>query len=130
METYTFKNQVVEIFIKNNIVWVVFGENAKITADKAEIIVAERLKVCNGKSYPTLADCRKGSNMDKASRAIFASDSATKNVTAGALLIDSAIQSMLINAYLWFDNPKVPNQVFTNEQKAIEWLNLFILKEN
>ncbi|HEX8545704.1 MAG TPA: hypothetical protein VF691_02010 [Cytophagaceae bacterium] len=125
MKNYSFKNENVEIYLDEGVVFVVFAENARITAEKANIIVSERLKVCNGRSYPTLADCRKGSNMDQASRAIFASEDAVKNVVAGALLIDNAIQRMLINAYLWFGSPKVPNQVFTSERKALEWLQLF-----
>ena len=125
MDNYSFQNGDVEIYLQDGVVWVVFAENARINAEKAITIVSERLKVCNGKSYPTLADCRKGSNMDQASRVIFASEDAVKNVMAGALLIDNAIQRMLINAYLWFGSPKVPNQVFTSEKKALDWLQLY-----
>ena len=125
MEAYSFRNDLVEIFTRQGILFVVFCKGARINAANAEIIVIERLKVANGRDFPTLADCRQGSNMDKGARTLFASKAAVTNVTAGGLLIDSAIHKMLINAYLLFDQPNVPNKVFTSEDKALNWLNLF-----
>lgn len=124
-DSYRYKSEFADIFLLDGIVWVIYGENARITADKARIIVSERLKVTNGISRPTLADCRNGTSIDKASRAIFASEDAMKNVTAGALLFNNPIHRMFINAYLWFDKPPLPTAVFTDEKKAIEWLQLY-----
>jgi len=124
-EGYSFSSDYVDIFLRDGIVWVVYGHNARITSDKALIIVGERLKVSQGRPHPTIADCRKGTSIDKASRAIFAGPDAMKNVIAGALLFNNPIHRMFIHAYLWFDNPSIPTAVFTSEIKALEWLQLY-----
>ena len=44
---------------------------------------------------------------------------------AEAFLLTSLAQKILINFYIRFDKPLVPSKVFTNKEKAIEWLRQF-----
>jgi hypothetical protein len=121
-ENYRFKNEYIEMYIQDGILWVVYSNNVNVTAEKARLIVSERLKVANGRSYPTLADCGTGQSLDKKSREIFGGEDAMRNVTAGAIIIRNTIQRMFINAYFWFAKLPIPHAAFPNEQKALKWL--------
>jgi hypothetical protein len=122
-QPYSYSSDFADIYIEEGIVRVIFY--GRITPDKALIIVNERLKVTNGRAYPTLADYRYGNALEKKSRAIFASPDAMKNVVAGACIFSNSIQRMFINAYLWFDKPPIPTAVFNSEEKALDWLQLY-----
>jgi len=121
-QQYSFRNDYVDIFIKDNILWVIYTNNVRITEDKARIIVNERLKVANGRSYLTLNDCGTGQSVDKKSREIFGSDDAKKYVTAGAIVLRNITQRMFVNSYFWFANLDIPYAAFSSEEKALKWL--------
>lgn len=44
------------------------------------------------------------------------------HVAGQAILIESRISSSFANLFLRFNKPEVPTRLFTNEDKAIEWL--------
>ena len=122
---YSFKNDYVEIFIKDEILWVIYKNNVTITAEKARIIVNERLKVAGGKDYLTLNDCGTGQSIDKTAREIFSSEDAKKYVKAGAIVLRNIIQRMFVNTYFWFANLDIPHAAFASEQAALKWLEKF-----
>jgi hypothetical protein len=52
-----------------------------------------------------------------------------KNIMAEAVLMRSTISQIIYSSILKFNKPKFPFKAFSNESKAIEWLNKHSIKE-
>lgn len=66
------------------------------------------------------------STLDKETRSFMATEESLKYSAAEAFFITSLSQKILINFYIKFDKPLVPTKVFTNKDKANEWLKGFL----
>jgi len=110
----------------NGILFACYRPNIVIDINVAKQIVAERLNFSNGKDWPLLADIRQLLHVDFVARKYLAgSVDATKNISAGAILGDSLISRFAGNIFLKIDKPKIPSKFFTDEKKAISWLEKF-----
>lgn len=95
------------------------------TLDIAEECVKERMRVTQGKSYPMLSDSRKVLNFEKEARKFLALNDNVANLNAGAILIENQLQKILGNFFLLINKPGVPARLFTEKEKALDWLERF-----
>ena len=91
-------------------------EEVRVTGDLVE-------ELLNGRSW-LLIDIRKIRSIDRAARKLFASDwvSDTYGVQALALVIGSPVSCFIGNFWQTIHKPKHPTRLFTDEEKALEWL--------
>lgn len=81
----------------------------------------------NGSGVISLSDIRQlKKNPSKEVRDYFASDEVAKLHKATAILVNSGFTKALGNLYLKFSKPKYPTRLFTDEEKATEWLKSFL----
>lgn len=71
---------------------------------------------------PLLVDIRFIRSISKEARDHFSMKGRTANVSAIALLIHSPVSRVIGNFYLGLSKPTVPTRLFTEEEKAKEWL--------
>lgn len=55
-------------------------------------------------------------------KVLLASEEYCKLRRATAFVVDSLSVRLLVNSFLSINKPKTPTRIFSNEQKAIEWL--------
>src|ERR1700752_777651 len=130
MDNSCFKNKYTFMKIEDGILYVKYTFNLEITLEIAKICVAERLKLCNGKNYPMLADVRNIKNTHSDARDYIAEGDGTKGITAGAFIVKNPfnkfIATIFINLSL-IKTPNLPAKLFTDEDEAKLWLQQYKL---
>ncbi len=79
-----------------------------------------------GKKAPILIIGGAYSTVTKDARDFMATEESLKYSLCEAFLLKYLAQRILINFYIKVNKPIVPTKMFTNEDKAIEWLKAFI----
>lgn len=79
-------------------------------------------RLTGGKKAPVLIIGGSFTSISKETRIFMASEESLKYSAAEAFLLKSLAQKILINFYIRVDKPLVPTRVFTDKEKAIEWL--------
>jgi len=83
-------------------------------------------KLSKYKKIPVLIIGGYFTTIKKETRIFMASAESLKYSKAEAFLLKSLAQKILINFYIRVDKPLVPTRVFTDKQKAIDWLKEFL----
>ncbi|HET8962937.1 MAG TPA: hypothetical protein VFM99_03520, partial [Chitinophagales bacterium] len=91
----------------------------------AKQIVNDRLKVSNGVSRPILLDARNFVSMDRATMKFYKTKDVVQYVTSAAFLTGNALGNLAGNIFLTLERPLVPTKLFTDEQKAVAWLEKY-----
>jgi hypothetical protein len=79
-----------------------------------------------GKRRPLLIDLRTAQPLDAEARHHYSGQTLVDRFTALALLVDgSAFGRMFGNVYLRVARPGIPTQLFSDEERAVEWLNAY-----
>lgn len=125
MKDRYLENDYAEIWFENGIVHIVYKPGCVLNINNIKPIVEDRIKVSNGRISPILIDLRNVVTSDNAARSYLATPEAERYLNAGAMLITNEIQRLLMNLYLRIDKPNLPAKVFTNKEKALEWLEQF-----
>jgi hypothetical protein len=125
MKERYLENDYAEIWFENGIVHIVYKPGCVLNINNIKLIVEGRLKVSAGTKGPILIDLRNVVSSDNATRSYLATPEAEKYLSAGAMLITNEIQRLLMNLYFKIDKPNLPARVFTNREKALEWLEQF-----
>jgi len=73
----------------------------------------------------SLTDTTRGVEINKAIRDYLAGDELSASIKASAVLVINGAQKILANLFLQFFKPKYEIKLFTEKDKAIEWLNKF-----
>jgi hypothetical protein len=121
------ENEIIAYEIKNGILYGQY-KVASINLEFAKTAVQLRKDFTNGLAYPNLVRGFDVISIEKKARDFFATPDATMGVLAGALITNSIFQATLANFFLKVSNPKIPTKLFTDERKAIEWLEQYIAK--
>ena len=99
--------------------------NHKPVVDSAEKVEQHinsmRAILGEGKFY-ILADIRKTVKTTKAARDTFKTDLVRSFAAGSAILVDSGISRILGNMVLTFTKLPFPSKLFTNQEKALSWL--------
>jgi hypothetical protein len=123
-ESY-IRNDFMEMWIENGIIHGVYLPNTVVTLAVAKKCVEDRLKIANGRSYPSLVNLKNVAGEEKAARDYYSTGEGIKHVIAGAFIVDSYLPALLANIYLKINRPKVPARLFTYEESALKWLEPF-----
>ena len=95
-------------------------EGVVITDAVARAALVEIAALTKGRSVPILADIRRIKSMSREGRKTFGGAGAT--YTALALIAGSPVTQMIANFFIGINRTMSPQQMFTDEGKAIAWL--------
>lgn len=122
LETKYFQSE-----LEDNIIRVQYKPNLHITLEDAEQIVSERLNHYRNVEAPVLIRNAKIRSIDKSAREyLFDEEKGLKNVKAVAIVYASVVSKLLATFLFHRHTPAVPHRMFTDEQKAISWLQNYI----
>ena len=119
------KGHLFEVWTENGISRCKYYKGLVVERYIAQQMVEARLLLCAGNSMPLLLDARQGAYVMQSARKYMASSQAYKQVNAMAILIDHHVMKVLFNTLLRLKTCETPARIFTNEQKALEWLDGF-----
>jgi hypothetical protein len=91
-----------------------------VTEDLANATIAELKTLGGGERLPVLVDIRQMKAVSREARAVFGNSQDA--FSALALLADSPRTQVIANFFIALSRPKVPTQLFTDEEKALAWL--------
>ena len=116
-DRYTFE-------IKEEILYVDFGNDVEIDLQYAKDLVKDRLDFLQGREFLSVADASKVRKINKEARDYFSSDKARTGVKAIGLISDNAMTNMLANFFIRVNvaKPKVPTKLFSKKNDAVKWL--------
>jgi hypothetical protein len=80
------------------------------------------LQICNNQNYALLVDAKDESTITEDARALLASEELAKFNIAKAIIIHTHKQKILGNLYLTVNRPHVKTRLFTDREKALNWL--------
>lgn len=121
------ENEFAVFWIEEEILFFEYKSNIIIDLAAAQQIVADRLRIQNGKAYPILCDIRGIIDSDKAARDYLAQHGSVLTKAVGIIFTDQKSLSLLmITFYLRVNKPQVPTKVFTDKTTALEFLKTFI----
>lgn len=115
----------IKLWMEDGILFGKYAENLFIDLEIAKQVVHERIKFSKGISYPVIIDMKGVRSANKQAREYLATEGA-KYVTAGALVVDSAVTRTLGNIFLTVNKPPLPTKLFTNEAEAKEWIKQYL----
>ncbi len=120
-------NEYITYSIENEILYATFLNNVAIDLLVAKKILQERILFINGKNFATLVDSTAVKSTTKEARDFLSSEEARVGVKATALLISGYLSSTIANFFLkvTVKKPLVPTRIFSDRQKAINWLKQY-----
>ncbi len=113
-----------EAFIENGIIYVTFTHEY-YTEEMVDTAIKHRLYITQDKSYPMFADMTKVKGGARAARQRLAQKDAGEGTKAVAILNNSKVQEVFYNFFNAVYKAPAPAKMFTNKEKAIEWLQQF-----
>ena len=119
------ENEYLKLFIEDGMVKVFYKPDSVISLSAAQYMVKERLRICHDKTYPLFADIRGLKYMSKEARDFIKQGDGVKGVSSFAALLNNSVQATLGNYFLKFSPPLLPSRLFTDEEKALQWLAKF-----
>lgn len=124
MENGYFRAMHFKAWIENEVIHIIYTTDL-LTIAVAKHVIETRLLLCKGLSYPVLTDVRSIKSDNPEARKYLANETATKFVTAGALLVNSQFHKVAGNFFVMVNKPAVPAKVFTDETEALKWLHQY-----
>jgi len=121
MEKNFIKNDYIEFWLENGILFSRFQEGVEIDLEKMKGVVRSREEISNGKEQYWLYDITRVKFITKEARD-YADKYGQNYLKAVAVIVDSHITKFIYNTYIKLKKPIMPFLVFTNKEKALEWL--------
>lgn len=105
----------------------VLSENLIVDLEVAKRILALRLEISNGKSYPVLADYSRLKQVSKEARDYMGTEQGSQYITAAAMIVKSRAASVIMNFFFKVNHSKnkVPTKLFHSREKAVAWLEQY-----
>ncbi len=112
---------------ENGIVWgELFADLATEELAKENIDAQERVRdTVNRAKTRVLIDMTAVSEISKEARDYFANERTASIQRATALLIGSPVSRVIGNFFMGLNKPISPTRLFTDPQKAVQWLHTF-----
>ncbi|GAL83351.1 hypothetical protein CHU_1676 [Sporocytophaga myxococcoides] len=111
-----------ELWLEDGVVKYRYHKGIIIDMEMAEKLVQYRLKLIEGKTYPGFVDARETVYIYNGAKKYLASDIGFIGTSAVAILIKSHVQKILGNTFILLKPAKIPVKLFTEEDKALQWL--------
>ncbi len=112
------------MWVEEGVVFCIYKENTVFTLKVVETAVKERFSLAEGHVYTMFADIKGLKYATKEARA-YLKTKGTGKLSAGAFLINSSIVEIIGNYFIKLDKPSIPTKLFTDQKKALEWLERF-----
>ncbi len=127
MEKKVLETEDVLFEIVNNVCYMTYKDELKITLDNAKRIVSDRKKFTEGKNYAGIIFMTGLTSINREARMYLSSDEAITGINACAVVSDSGFNNFLANFFLRisFNKPKMPVKLFTSKAKALKWLEQY-----
>lgn len=97
-------------------------EDCHIDAEDIHAIKAENMRLMKDKLYGILVVSELGTTISAEARRLSASSDFQLNTVAKAILVRDLPQRIIGNFYLTFNKPAIRTKVFSDRDKAMEWL--------
>ncbi len=120
------ENKFAKFWIQESILFFQYKPNVIIGLEAAQLVLADRLAVQDGKPYPVLCDIRGIVSIDKAARDYLAKSGSVLTIAVG-LLVSHTISVAITSFYVTINKPRVPTEIFSNESDALAFLKPYIL---
>ncbi len=112
---------------KTRIVRMKIIDGAEIEVEHAKENREATLNLTNNEKHLLIVDARSiNVYVSKEARSYSAEFEAGGPCIAKAFIVNSVANRLIGNFYINFNKPKVPTKLFSNEEKAIEWLTEFL----
>lgn len=122
----SFENPYVTMWMDENLLCARYINDLHMTLEIAKSCVRARLLFSKGESFALLIDMRGIKSVTPDARKYMAGVGAIL-VKAGAMITGSPLNRTIGNIFLAIDKPPVPSRLFTDEQKARQWLRHYTL---
>lgn len=119
-----FENDSTTMWIKNEILFSVIKPMPEVNLEIAKENIHNRKQFTDNQKMLMFIDFRNVNYVSKEARD-YLSENGSEGIIAGAFLVDNQINMIIGNFFLKVNKPKAPARLFTNENKAIRWLNTF-----
>lgn len=116
--------------INSSLVENVIIDYTSIDTEEVLKIKEVNLQLTDGKPYAVLVDSGLFTSITKEARELSASTEFAQRTIAKALLVHSLGHRIVGEFYIKINKPIIKTKIFTNRDKAIEWLNKEILFAN
>ncbi len=93
--------------------------------DTIDFIIKKRIELLEGKSYPIFTDLRLLRGGSRPARERMAGKDAAVGVTAVAVLVKTKVQKNIYNFFNAIYRAPVQAKVFSDKEKALQWLEKF-----
>lgn len=117
-----FENSQIIMEIEDGVLIATYKAGLKLTLEDVKNIVAERLKLLDGKTLPVLIIDSGVISMDKSARDFLSSTEGISGLKSAAIIENSLFSKMLINFFLRLTNPKIQVKAFSSHDEALKWL--------
>ncbi|WP_417610359.1 STAS/SEC14 domain-containing protein [Owenweeksia hongkongensis] len=101
-------------------------ENAYLDVEDGRAIIEGVQAIYNGKKIPVFVDIRNAKGASSECRRLFQGKEIAKYQNACALLVDSPLTQLLGSFFLGLNKTEFPTRLFTNQDKALEWLKSYV----
>ncbi len=116
-----------DAFFEDDIIHVTFISE-HYTEEMIDEAIKQRLEMTKDRIYPMFADISRVKSFTREARQRLAQKDAGLGTKAVAILTNSKAQEVLYNFFNTIYKAPAPAKMFTNKEKALEWLQQF--KEN
>lgn len=117
-----YENHQIKMEIIDGVLHAHYKAGLQLNLEDAKNLVAERVKLCEGKEYPFLIYDGGVVSMDRDARIFFSSYEGTKGIAMAAFVETSVFSKMLINFFLRLTKPNVKSRAFNNVSDALNWI--------
>jgi hypothetical protein len=111
--------------LSNGILYAQYKPGVVITLELAKELLAKRLAFTEHKEYPMLISDMGIVSVEREAWALLSSEEGTHNITAGAMLLNTTYSRILGNFFFKLAAPKIPAKIFSNKERALEWLEQY-----
>ena len=107
---------------KNGIMNVVFKKDSFIEMEDLSEVLIWVDSLGKDKKYLNLMEAENNSQIDAEVRSFAASKEENKHTIADGFVMTSQAHKLISNFYMKFNKPAKPSKIFTDRNKAIQWL--------
>lgn len=125
MKQNFYEDEFSSMWIEDGIGYQVYKKDLVINLDIAKRMVEKRIEAFEGIARPVCVDVRNLLTIDAESRKYFASKEAGQLILAGAIYLNNPITRWVGNVFMLVDKPLTPAKLFTDKNKALEWLQQY-----
>ncbi len=110
------------VWLNEDGIVITIGKSESQDAETARENMVYTKKAAGGQPRPLLVDMTKVRSMSKGAREEYVKQQGESILTAVALLTRSGVSNMIANLFISLNKPPVPVKLFTDPEKAKDWL--------